>query len=611
MKLWIRWSGIAGFLALSALIVVIWMFAIGPLIKYSIETFGSKAANAKVEVDSVSLSFNPLGLDIRGVQVANSDKPMENLFQFDRAVADIELLPLVLGKGIVNQAALTGVAFSTPRTTSGALPDSGSEMEKGFSSDDAKELVLENTPSADELLAREPLLTVERGNVFKESVVKIKAESEAAIEGLPTQEDLANYKQEFNALTTGKFDSIEDFQKRKKEFDALKSRIQKDQKAISTAQTVITSGKDDLQSQWDGLKSAPGEDFDNLSSKYQLNSSGAANLSGLLFGDKVGDLSQQALYWYTKISPFLTSETDNNEEPEEEAPSRLEGRIVHFKTDNPLPDMLIKKMQLAVYLPSEEGKELGDVDVQIYDITHQQNVINRPTRVIAEGNNLTNIKSLDFKGTLDHRTSPGKDAFDIALKGMQLENYDVGAMGLKLENSLVDLDAQAELSGDQIQATSRALFSQPLFSTKDKTLVAQEVTQALGKVRQFDINAGAKGDVIAPKIDLSSNLDKQLSNALAERLKEKQGELEVQLKEKLNDKLLAYAGDYKDQIASMDLANSSLGNAQSELKEMLTSELTSFADQQKAEAKEKLDEKRKEEEEKAKEAAKNKLKSLF
>jgi uncharacterized protein (TIGR03545 family) len=457
----------------------------------------------------------------------------------------------------------------------------------------------------------EPLLTVERGNAFKESVVKIKAESEAALEGLPTKEDLAKYEVEFNALTTGKFDSIEDFQQRKKEFDALKSRIQKDQKAISTAQTVITSGKDDLQSQWGGLKSAPGEDFDNLSSKYQLNSGGAANLSRLLFGDKVGDLSQQALYWYTKISPFLTSDSSGTEELEEEAPSRLEGRIVHFKSNNPLPDILIKKMQLAVQLPSEEGEELGDVDVQIFDITHQQNVINRPTRVIAEGNNLTNIKSLDFKGTLDHRSSPGKDAFDITLKGMMLENYDVGAMGLKLENSLVDLDAQAELSGDQIQATSRALFSQPLFSTKDKTLVAQEVTLALKKVNQFDINAGAKGDVIAPKVDLSSNLDKQLSNALAARLKEKQGELEVELKKKLNDKLLAYAGDYKDQIAAMDLSNSSLDNAQSELKDMLKSELTSFADQQKAEAKAKLDAKSKEEEDKAKAAAKEKLKSLF
>ena len=61
----------------------------------------------------------------------------------------------------------------------------------------------------------------------------------------------------------------------------------------------------------------------------------------------------------------------------------------------------------------------------------------------------------------------------------------------------------------------------------------------------------------------------------------------------------------------MYLSNSSVENAQSELKEMLKSELTSFADQQKAEAQAKLDAKRKEEEDKAKEAAKNKLKSFF
>ena len=62
MKQWIRWSGLIGFIVISAIIVLGWLFAAGPLIKYSIETFGSKAAKAKVEVDDVSLSFDPFGI---------------------------------------------------------------------------------------------------------------------------------------------------------------------------------------------------------------------------------------------------------------------------------------------------------------------------------------------------------------------------------------------------------------------------------------------------------------------------------------------------------------------------------------------------------------------
>lgn len=628
MKLWIRWSGILGFIAITALVVLIWLFAIGPLIKYSIETFGSKAANAKVEVESVSLTFDPLGIAIEGVQVANSDKPMENLLQFDRAVADIELLPLMLGKGIINEVALTGMEFSTPRKTSGALEkdqDDSAEKKKSTKEKlkETQELIGQKLPSADELLEREPLLTEQRGTEFKSTFEQVKADTDKALAGLPDQNALASYEDQFNKLISGKLESVADFQQKKKELDALKKRIKNDQKALKQAQTVITEGKENLQQGWSGLQSAPGEDLAHLKSKYQLDGAGVANLSRLLFGDEVGNWSQKGLYWYEKIRPFLASSgSDETLADVDVKPVRQEGRFVHFKTDRPLPDMLIRKMQLAVTLPTVKDVAMGDVDVSIYDITHQQNVINRPIRLVAKGNNLKNIQSLNLTGTLDHRQAPGKDSFDLDVKGMALNDYNVGAMGLKLDRSQIDIIGHAEFVKNQIQATSKANFSQAVFSTKDKTLMAKEVSLALQKVPNFDINASAKGKLVAPKVELSSNLDRQMSAAFKQRLNEKQGELEAQLKQKLNEKLLAYAGDYQQQIKELDLANGSLNDKLSKLQDLAETELTSFQQQQEAEAQRKLDEKRKEQEAKAQAEAdkkkkelednlKNKFKSMF
>lgn len=632
MKQWIRWSGLIGFIAISAILVLGWLFAAGPLIKYSIETFGSKAAKAKVEVADVSLTFDPFGIEISGVQVANSDNPLENVLQFDRAVADIELLPLLLGKGIVNEVALTGVAFSTPRQTSGALVVEKSNAEtQSEASEEKKEPVISREsvnqalPSADELLAREPLLTEQRGREFQQSVATVKEDSNKAIAALPDSKAFDSYEDEFKRLTSGKFDSVEDFKQRKKEFDALKKRIKQDQKAISHAKTVLTEGQKSLTKQWAGLKGSPEEDFANLKGKYKLDGAGVANLSRLMFGDTVGEWSQEGLYWYEKVRPFLVSDdADADESSAADAAKkvRAEGRFVHFVTDRPLPDLLVRKVHLMVKLPEVENKPLGDVAISIYNITHQQAVINKPITLIAKGQNLNNIQSLDLNGTLDHRTAPGKDVFDLTVKGVGLKDYNIGAMGLKLDRSQIDIMGQAELVAGNLDASSKAEFSQAVFSSKDKTVMAKEMAIALQKIDHFNIDASATGQLKAPKVGISSNLDSKLSTAFNQRIKEKQQELEKQLKSKLNDKLLAYAGDYQEQLKELDLANGSLSEKQEKLKALAKSELSSFEEQQKAEAQRKLDEKRDAERAKAKaeadkkkkeleEKAKDKLKSFF
>jgi uncharacterized protein (TIGR03545 family) len=598
MKQWIRWSGLAGFVAISALLVLGWIFAAGPIIKYSIETFGSQAAKAKVEVEGISLTFDPFGIEIQGLQVANADKPMENLLQFERAVADIELLPLLLGKGIVNEVALTGLSFSTPRESSGALEfnndeeastDTSSEADSKASEDKNEEsLAQQALPTADELLNREPLLTEQRGKAFKKSFETIKADSDKAIAALPDSKALASYETDFNRITSGRFDSIKDFQQRKKEFDSLKKRIKQDQKAISQASKILSSAKKELQGQWSGLQKAPGEDFKNLKSKYKLDGAGVANLSRLLFGDKVGEWSQEGLYWYEKARPFLVSdEADASEGKEKKEDARSAGRFVHYETDRPLPDLLIRQVQLAVLV------EAGEVAVNIFDITHQQEIIDRPTRIIATGKGLKDIQSLDLKGSLDHRTAPGKDVFDLNIKGVALKNYDVGAMGLKLDRSQLNIIGQAELVAGEVDANTIAQFTKAKFSSKDKTQVAIEMSKALAKIDRFDIQGKARGELTAPDISIESDLDTQLSSAFNQRLKEKQKELEAQLKKSLNDKLLSYGGDYKDQLKAMDLANGSLGDKQAKLKQLGSAKLSSFQDQQKADAKRKLEQDKK------------------
>jgi len=622
MLKWIRWSGLIGFIVVAALLVAFWLLAAGPLIKMGIEKFGSDAVGAKVDVAEVSLGFNPLSLTISGVQVADKDAPMENVVSFEKAVANLEPFPLFLGKAIVPELTLEGVAMGTERKVSGALSkkapvepapkaEEGSQPEATKQSQSGTaESSSQSLPSADEILEREQLLTVERGEAFKASYEQHSQSIEEAIDNLPTEKDLKRYETELNTILDGKFKSLDDFKKRKKALDKLRDQFKKDKQAIKTAKAAIKDGKSDLKSKWSSLKTAPKEDLNNLKGKYTIDGAGASNLAALLFGEDAGGYAETALGYYEKVRPLIIDE-EAKAEAEALKEKRLEGKFIHFETDRPLPDFWIKSMAFTMSLPAMGATEsLGQISVKVKDITHQQDVINAPTKLWANGINLRNMDSLKLTGVLDHRTSPGQDVFDLHVEGWQLDEVKLGLAGLKLESANTFVQGEAVFSDGSMKVKADGLFKQAVFDSKDRTVFAKEMVAALKNVDRFTVTAKANGEITDPDVSLRSDLDSQLNDAFDQRMDQKQKELESKLKQKLNDKLLSYAGDYEDKLREMNLAEGSLSSKTKALEKLGKSELSSYEDQLKAEAKAKADKKKAEAKAKAKAEADKKKKEL-
>jgi len=625
MTKWIRWSGLAGFITVVALIAAFWLLALGPLMKMAVEKYGSEAVGAQVNVADISLGFSPLSLTIKGVQVADKDAPMENMVSFDTAVATLEPFPLLLGKAIIPDVKLTGVAMGTARSHSGALSSGTAEkkIESAESdkntSESADETVQSNEseadskalPSADEILEREELLTMIYGEAFEGAYEQHKKSIDDAVANLPSEKALKNYEADLNRILKGKFKSLKDFKQRKKDLDALKAQFKKDKKAIADAKSAIKDGKSDLKQKWSQLKGAPKQDLANLKGKYTLDGAGASNLAALLFGDDAGGYAETALGYYEKVRPLLV---DDEAKAEKQAlkDKRLDGRFVHFETDRPLPDFWVKTLSFTMALPEfpKDSGSMGQVAVKVVDITHQQDVIDAPTRLWANGQNLKNMKSLKLTGVLEHRTSPGNDAFDMVVEGWNLSNIKLGLAGLKLVSSNTYVQANAAFSNGEMNVMGNGLFKQSKFASKDRTVVAKEMVAALKNVNQFTVTATAKGELTDPSIKLKSDLDNQLNKAFDKRMDQKQAELETKLKKKLNDKLLSYGGDYTDQLKELNLTEGSLGSKSKSLEKLGKSKLSSYEDQLKADAKAKADAKKAKAKAKAKADADKKKKEL-
>ncbi len=94
-----------------------------PLVKRGLQYALENIFWAKADIDYVNLKIFDSSLVIKGVAVANKDKPMENLFEIGNISVDFNLVELLKKKFVMDLAQCTGITYGTPRKTSGALPE--------------------------------------------------------------------------------------------------------------------------------------------------------------------------------------------------------------------------------------------------------------------------------------------------------------------------------------------------------------------------------------------------------------------------------------------------------------------------------------------------------
>ncbi len=615
MTKWIRWSGLAGFIAVVGIIAALFIFLLPFLIKSGIEFAGTKLAGAKVTVDDADVTLSPLGVRLQGLQVADARAPMMNLLEFDEAVADLELAPLMIGKAISNELSVSNLRFHTERETSGALEVDIEETEEDSPS--LKEKASEALPSVDEILARETLITPQAGEALKSSWGENSQRIDQAFDKVPDDNSIASYEEQIQDITSGRLESLEDFRQRKEKLDRLKKQLKEDRDAVRDARDAVRSAKSEVSARLTELRQAPSEDLAYLKDKYQLSGSGVSNITGLLFGDDAANWAREALYWYEKVKPYLESDesAESDNEEDEKAP-RLAGRFVHFPSDNPWPDFMIRTARLTGPFDG------GQLVISGKDITHQQTVTGRPTVFTATGEGLQKIGDLDGRLVLNHIVGNATDTLTLTISDWKMAPLNLGVAGARLDSSRVQLDAIAEVVRGELDADLDANVTQANFTGEGQTLFARELNAALQGINNFTVDAGVTGTLENPDIAFGSDLDRQINSAISKRIRAKQDEFEQKLKNRLNEKMSEYAGDYAEELQQLAAMEGSLDDKLGALKDLASAELEDFKAQQEREAREKLDAEKAAAEEKAREEAearkqelkdqaKDKLKNLF
>lgn len=563
MKKWIRWQGLFVFIGLSLIVTIFWLIFVDGIVKRSIESYGTKAVGAKVDLRSIDLRLFPLGLTLKGLAVTNPDKPMENIVEISRAALLLNPLQLLRRKVIVDEMSLAGIRMNTARKTSGAIktpqrkePQQASKKPSGVFCDSIS-LPAFDTLDVQKILSEEKLESLELIQKLQNELQGENNNWQKRLQELPGKEKFDDYRSRIQKFKSGPGGFGGGLLGSVGNLSSLQKEIQADLDSLKNAQKQFDQIKAGLGGRIEQVAAAPLKDIDRLKQKYALSSQGLDNLGKLVLGQKVCGGLQKAAEWYERVKFVLERSKPKSDKEKETRPQRGAGTFVRFKEKTPLPDFLIRRARASFTI------EVGELSGKIDNITPDQDILGHPLTLVFTGEKLKAIQALKLEGSIN-RVDPENalDRIALQVKEYKVQNASLSQsadLPVTIKDGLADIDLQAKLEGGSLNGTLTAGLKSASLAVGEgagKGPVLSAIGSALGQLSGFNVKLDISGSLNDYTIRMSSDLDQALKSAAGRMIQQQAEKFEKELKQGV----LAKTGGPLDQLKTDQNGFNSIGS---------------------------------------------------
>jgi uncharacterized protein (TIGR03545 family) len=530
----IRWQGLLIFVVLCALAAGLWLLFIDRLVERNIEKTGTAVVGAEVELDKADVSLSPLGLTLLGLKVTNPNAPMTNAVEAGRIAFHMDGPNALRRKVIIEEMSVEDVRLNTPRKTSGAV----AATEGKTPLQQLVELPSFVIPNVKEAFEKEKadLRSLQLLTGAAAEAASTRTRWEAKLQELKAAADVEKYQKQFDELKakSGKA-SIGNLLGGAKGVAALQKQVRADIQTVAEAKKTFTADLAALKKVAVETPAAVKDDVRRVADKYSLTPSGLANISRLLFGERIAGSVRSALRWNERLSPLIERVKEKVKGQEVVKPLRAKGRDVRFREDRPLPDFLARLAKVSVSLP--QGMFAGRIE----NLTSEQDVLGQPLKFAFSGENLKGLRSAALEGMFD-RVDPAarKDVVSLRLRGYEardLKLVDSASLPVSLKEGLADLDVSATLEKGGLTARITAgLRSARLAVGKgeERTGLAGRVDaairNALTGVTSLSLTAEISGTPENFDIRIRSDIDDVLKSAVGALVRDQMAGFEEDLR---------------------------------------------------------------------------------
>lgn len=576
----VRWSGLLVFVGLVAAVGLFWWLLVDWIVERAIEATGTEIVGARVDLDAADLSLWPAGLELTRLQVTNPSEPMTNAFEVGRIAGGFDLVQALLGKVIIDELAVEGLRFGTPREKSGAI--SGrftTELARDAAESAARQLELPDfeLPDRDDLVEGAELESAALVAELRGEVEAERARWQARLDELPDEADLERYRARIDAL--GKQGGKPGLGSIGAAGDAadLVRDIRTDVEALEQASKGFQQELAGLRGRADAVAKAKARDIAALRERYGVSPEGLSNLTALLLGPKIESLVRQGFAWHARLRPLIDA-VRASDEPEEGpmVVEHLRGRSVEvrFPEPAPLPGWLVRRTGVSVSL------DAGEFSGTILDWTAEQPVLGRPTTASFAADALEGLRALRLEAVFDHvRPAAARDVIEGRADAFRVKETVLSASEawpVRLEAALADAKARVEIAGGEVDTQLGVVMRDvALAADFGDSAIARALGDALEATRRFRLDVRATGRVDDLDVAISSDLDGVLRDAAGGLVRGQMAELErrlgSQLDARLADGQAALSSDLKALGGVGEVLEQRLGPAKSLLSEAMGS----------------------------------------
>jgi uncharacterized protein (TIGR03545 family) len=301
-------------------------------------------------------------------------------------------------------------------------------------------------------------------------------------------------------------------------------RLAEARKKVDNLDRQVRGSLDLLSAGVSGLDAARRRDYAFARSLLQLPSFDAPNIGSAFFGKVSIDRFQQALYWAELARHYMPPGLLPREDP---GPKRLRasGSTVRFPKAKSWPSFLLEQGDVDFTIGGE-GPIQGAYAATVQGLTSAPALYGKPmmlrARRTAAG---AAVAGIDVSAVLDHvRPDRVRDSVTARLRGVRLPALDIPGLQVRLTPGIGSSGLTFAMRGDNLLgqwSVTAPKATWALDSTsRGLTDLERVVYRVVSGLSDLSLQARVSGTLRAPKLAVSSNLDR----AIAERLQAVVGE---------------------------------------------------------------------------------------
>ena len=546
----------AAFIAAFVLAVITFK---NPLAKKGLTMGLQKAFGARTDIARVNVEFLKATITVNGLQQANANEPMKNLFEIEKTEIKFNLTEALRGKFDAQNIEVTGLKIGTDRKYSGALPNiqkaaapsdvKKTESEIGKKKDAAISAAKASIEAAFAEYNPENMIKSVQENLKSPALVKeVQGKVDASVEKWKNKPDeikkqVEDFSNSVKSLVNKDWSNVQNPIEIKNAISEITGAIEKSKSVTNAVKTTLNDVKADganVRKISNDVQAAVKADTDLVNSQLKKITSfnmdtGTQILSNAFYSALYAACGDYYPYVAKAIDAALKAKQSASSDPKEtqkkaaktqKRHSRLPGVDVWYKRDN-VPRFLIERIAFSGLGVTAQGLEISnDMD--------------------KRGSPATLAGSYQEGDRRTHKAKVVVDARSKTSNPLVGAEYSGNNYPFSFESPYLNLASNTTLTANGSIDSDGSVLIGANFDMRSLKLTAEEFEPSIAY--RFYSSALAEFDRLALGAQIAVDTNRQLSLKLTSDLDK---QFNAVLKRVVNKELAGLIGDARKQITKL------------------------------------------------------------